>query len=304
MGHALAARLGRGQIRCRILTRHPQRHRDLGILPGISLVQGDVFDAEFLREQFAGCEAVINLVGILNEKRRSRGAGFRRYHVELVERVIAAAQQAGVQRYLHMSALNANPGGPSQYLKSKGEGEALALGAAQAGLRVTSFRPSVIFGPGDGLFNRFADLLAMAPGVVPLACPDARFQPVFVGDVADAFARALDDPNTWGQSYDLCGLRQLSLREILAYTAQLLGRRVLLVGLGDRLSRLQARVLDFVPGRPFTPDNYLSMGVNSCCAGNDLARFGIRQRGIEEIVPLYLGHGAQRDRYNLLRQKV
>lgn len=304
VGHHLTARLTAAGLQCRIPSRHPQRHRDLQVLPGVELVPGNLGDPANLRQLFEGCQAVINLVGILNEPRGSQGAGFRRVYVELVEQVAEAGRAAGVGRLLHMSALHANASqGPSLYLRYRGEGENLAHIRAQGAMQVTSFRPSVIFGPGDSFFNRFAGLLGLAPGgLLPLACPEARFQPVFVGDVVEAFARALNDPATWDQRYDLCGPRIFSLRGILEYTARLLGKRVRVVGLNDRLSRLQARVMDYMPGRPFTYDNYLSMRVDSVCQGNGLGRLGIEPRDVDEIVPLYLGGGTPPNRYSRLRQ--
>ena len=154
---------------------------------------------------YSGNDAVIHLVGILNEKGRD-GRGFRAVHVELPRKVVQACRETGVRRILHMSALHAAQG-PSHYLRTKGEGEDLVHAAAAEGLRVTSFRPSVIFGPRDSFINRFAGLLRFAPFFFPLACPDARFAPVYVGDVARAFALTLEDPRSFGRRYDLCGPR-------------------------------------------------------------------------------------------------
>src|SRR5690606_4508306 len=124
--------------------------------------------------------------------------------------------------------------------------------------KVTSFRPSVIFGPGDSFFNRFARLLKRVPLVFPLACPNARFAPVYVGDVAEAFARALKDPQLYGRRLALCGPREYTLQQLVAYTAECLGLRRLILPLPDFLSRIQAAIFDFVPGKPFSTDNYRS----------------------------------------------
>lgn len=304
VGHHLAARLSSAGVRCRIVTRHPQRHRDQRVLPGLELVQGDILDTDDLEHGFRGCEAVINLVGILNDSDKE-GQGFRRMHVELVDRIADAGRAAGVQRLLHMSALNASAGqGTSEYLRSKGEGENQAHIRGHATMKVTSFRPSVIFGPGDGFFNRFAALLKRVPGVFPLACAGARFQPVYVGDVAEAFARSLTDPATWDRHYDLCGPKVYTLGELVEYTARLIGKPVLVVALNDYLSRLQSRVLGALPGKPFSYDNYLSMQLDSVCEESGLERLGIIPRGVETVVPLYLGDAAQRSRYRQLRRLV
>lgn len=284
--HLCALLAGEGR-RLRVLSRDPERHRALRVLPGVELEAGDVHDARVLRRALAGCDAAVNLVGILNERRRGRD--FRAVHVDLPRRLLEACGEAGVRRILHMSALHADAArGSSAYLRSKGEGEDLThLGAGQ-GLRVTSFRPSVIFGPDDGFVNRFAALLRRAPGVFPLACPDARFAPVYVGDVVEALRRSLDTRAGYGARYELCGPREYTLRELVVYIAGVLGLSRRVIGLGDGLSRLQARVLEHVPGRPFTYDNYLSLQTDSVCGEPALARLGIVPTALETVVPRFL----------------
>ncbi len=302
VGRHLSARLAAQGVACRIPSRRPHRHRDLKLLPGCEPLAADIFDSQALARALDGCQAAINLVGILNP---SGAGGFRRMHIELVDILVDACRLAGVRRLLHMSALNADAShGKSEYLRSKGEGENRAHTAGGAIAAVTSFRPSVIFGPGDSFFNRFAGLLRLSPGVFPLACPDARFAPVYVGDVAAAFARALNDPATFGQHYDLCGPRAFTLRELVAYTADNVGRPTRILGLGDAASRMQARLLGLVPGKPFTPDNYLSLQTDSLCADNGLLGLGISPRDIDAVVPLYLGGQAQRQRYQALRRPL
>jgi NADH dehydrogenase len=186
-----------------------------------------------------------------------------------------------------MSALHADAeAGASLYLRTKGEGEDRAH--ARTGLAVTSFRPSVIFGPGDSFFNRFSGLLKTAPGVFPLACAQARFAPVFVGDVVDAMAFAFANPDTAGRRYDLCGPRIYSLKELVEYTAGLIGRRVKVVELNDFGARLQARILQHAPGKPFTMDNYLSLQTDSVCERNALMELGVKPVSIETVAPSYV----------------
>lgn len=300
VGQHLSARLATRGVKCRILSRHPQRYREMKVLPGIRLYRSNIFDPEALAVHFADCDAVINLVGILNEGRRG---GFHRAHVELVGKALDAAKAARVPQLLHMSALHANrTQGPSQYLITKGEGEELAYSQGQ--IQVTSFRPSVIFGPGDSFFNRFAQLLRLAPGPFPLACPEARFAPVYVGDVADAFIHALENPAARGRPYDLCGRQTFSLRELVRYTAKSLGLNPSIIGLSDGISRLQAHLFGHLPGKPFSYDNYLSLQVASVCGENGLAELGIQPKTIDEIVPLYLNGQAKRQQYNRLQQVV
>jgi NADH dehydrogenase len=204
-----------------------------------------------------------------------------------------------------MSALNADEAkGPSIYLKTKGEAENRAHTLGRPQIRVTSFRPSVIFGADDSFFNRFADLLRQLPGPFPLACPNARFAPVFVGDVVEAFACSLDRKTTWGRHYELCGPNSYSLKELVEYTARQLGRKGPILGLSDRLSRLQARVLGLVPGKPFSYDNYLSLQIDSLCRQDGLAELGIEATPIDAVVPFFLAGKGERARYQKLREVV
>ncbi len=287
LGRHLIARLAQAGHDVVVLTRRRERHRDLLVLPTVNLVEGDVHDASFLQNQFAGKDTVINLVGILNEKGRD-GRGFRQVHVELPEKIAQACRQTGVKRLLHMSALQATPQAPSFYLRTKAQGEDILHRAGGTEFHVTSFRPSVIFGPGDSFLNRFAALLRLAPGAFPLACPKARFQPVYVEDVAQTFVSALDNYQTFGKRYDLCGPQVYSLRQILEYTAQLIGKRICIVSLNDSLSYLQAATLEFFPGKPFSLDNYRSLKVDSICDQGFPAIFNITPASLEEIAPTYL----------------
>jgi NADH dehydrogenase len=300
VGHALAERLVEAGHRVRIFTRRRERHRDLLVLPTAELVEGDVHNPAFLRQQFEGADAVINLVGILNERGRS-GKGFEHAHAQLPQKVIEACRAAGVHRLLHMSALNASVSGPSHYLRTKGLGEEAVHRAHGPELAVTSFRPSVIFGPRDGFTNRFAGLLRLVPGVFPLACPQARLQPVCIDDVATAFVRALSDHRSYGNRYNLCGPKVYTLRAIVEYLATVLGRRVRVIGLNDTLSYLQALALEFAPGKPFSLDNYKSLQVDSVCPQGFPAVFGVTPASLEEVVPRYLQPRARSVFYSALR---
>ncbi len=289
VGRHLANRLVARGYEVVIPTRRLMRHRELLVLPTVRLVEGDVHNPVFLRRILEGMDAVVNLVGILNERGRS-GRGFARVHAELPAKLVQACREAGVRRLLHMSALNAALGAPSHYLRTKAMGEDTVHRAAGADLHVTSFRPSVIFGPDDSFTNRFARLLKLARWVFPLACPEAKLQPVYVEDVSHCFVAALTDTRTYGQRYELCGPRVYSLREIVTYLARLLGLNIRIVGLSDRLSLLQAAVMEFVPGKPFSLDNYRSLQIDSVCPKGFPEIFGIAPKGMEGIVPGYFGH--------------
>ena len=294
VGHHLLPALSAAGHDSLVLSRYPPGCRELAVMPRVEVVRADIRDEQQLQQHFAGADAVINMVGILNESGRS-GKGFREVHVGTAERVLAACHACGVRRFLHVSALNAGQG-ESHYLKSKGEAEALIRAAGD--IDSTIVQPSIIFGVGDDFFNRFAALLKLAP-VLPLACPGAKMQPVWVGDVSQLITRSLTDPTTAGQTLVAVGPEVYSLRELVEFTACVLGLKRKIVGLPDGMARLQAAVMDFVPGKPFSSDNYRSLQIDSVSSENSLQRFAIRPRSIEAEVPLYLGgsrHQAQLDR--------
>lgn len=302
VGHTLANHLSAAGYRVKILTRRRESNRDkLILLPEIELIETDIHVQDSLNRHFSDCDVVINLVGILNERGR-KGAGFQHAHVALVEKIITACHASGIHRILQMSALNADAAyGASHYLRSKGEAEKLLF--ADETLQVSCYRPSVIFGSGDSFFNRFASLLKMTPLIFPLACSHARFAPVYVQDVARAFVLTLNDPDSYGQHYCLCGPKTYDLRELVEYTAACLKIRRHILPLTDGLSHLQAAIFDFVPGKPFSTDNYLSTKVDSVCPNDDLANLGITATALEGVVPGYLSFQKQRARYREFRRQ-
>ena len=282
VGGHLVTRLAKQRLQVKVLTRRRERHRALLVLPTVKLIESDIHDPAQLQHHFQGCDVVINLVGILNEKGRD-GSGFRRVHVELAHKIIQACKNNRVTRLLHMSALGAHPTrGASFYQRTKGEAEDYVHANASEGLNITSFRPSVIFGPDDSFINRFATLLKLSP-ILPLACPNVRFAPVYVGDVADAFAAALTDSTTYGRRYDLCGPREYPLKAIVQYTASVMGIKRRVIGLPDRLSKLQAMMLEYIPGKPMSLDNYRSLTQDNICRNGEHC-----PTSLESIVPSYL----------------
>lgn len=278
VGRHLLPRLRADRHSIVALSRNLDGRRDLLRTPGVEWRSVDVYDRDALVEVLRGADAVINLVGILNESGRD-GSGFERAHVDLTANLIAAAKAAGVSRLLQMSALNAGRG-QSHYLRTRGDAEARVKASK---LDWTIFQPSVIFGPGDGVYNRFAGLLRPLP-LLPLACADSKFAPVYVGDVVEAFARSLQRRGAVGQSYELYGPRVLSLRDIVKQTADALGGRRLVLPLPDVLARLQAFCCDFVPGKPFSSDNYRSLQTDSVGGVDGLFRLGIAPRDPVDFV--------------------
>ena len=296
VGRSICAELARRGVAVRVMARRRERSRHLLVFPRLELVEGSCHFAPDLAGALGDCDAVINLVGILHP---SRDSTFERVHTELPALVARVCRERGVPRLVHMSSLGAAPDAPSEYLRTKGRGEEAAH--AGSGVSVTSFRPSVVFGPGDGLFNRFAALLRVLPLVVPLAKAHARLQPVYVADVAAAMCSALDDRATFGERYDLGGPEVMTLERVVSYTAEVLGLRRIVVPLGDRLATLQARVLERLPGKLLTEDNLRSLEVDSVTARNGFEDFGIVPARVESIVPGYLGERGRRGRNQRFR---
>ena len=277
-------------------TRRRERAKQLILLPTVDVIDANVHDAVELAELTRGMDAVINLVGVLQDARGERG--FEQAHVELARKVIAACQANGVRRYVHMSALGADVNGPSQYQRTKGVAEALVRAS---NLDWTIFRPSVIFGRDDSFLNLFAMLLELLP-VIFLASPDARFQPVCVEDVAAAFMRCLSDRGAFGRSYDLCGPKIYTLRELVELVGSITGHRRPIIGLNDTLSYLQAFSMELLPVKLMTRDNYYSMKVDN--VSSQPFPFGIEPAAIEAVVPAYLGDDSPRARYRCYRDRA
>jgi NADH dehydrogenase len=266
-------------------TRNRERAKHLFVLPTARVVEADVHDAATLERLMIGQDAVISLVGVLKGgEGEPYGRGFARAHVELPQKIVAAARAAGVRRVLHVSALKAAPDAPSGYLRSKAAGEAILRDAE---LDLTLFRPSVIFGPGDAFLRLFAQLAKIAP-VFPLAGADARFQPVWVEDVVAAVADSLLRSDSIGAAYDLCGPKQYSLRELVGYAAAVSGHPRAVIGLPDAIAWLQAWAMEFIPNGPMTRDNIRSMRVASICDSGCSLPFGRVATALEVVAPTYL----------------
>jgi NADH dehydrogenase len=248
---------------------------------------------------------VVNLIGILNE-RGSDGSGFAKAHVALTEKIIAACQVNKINRLLHMSALNAEATqGKSHYLRTKGEAEDLAHAAE--GMQVTSFRPSVIFGEGDSFFKRFAQLLVVPSYMFMLPSGYARFAPVWVNDVVSAILQTIDDPQHYGKRYNLCGPHSYTLQELVEYTAKLMGRKRWVIPLGDKPSYFAARLMEFIPTKPYSVDNYHSSQTDSVCSQenpNHFEQLGIMPHSIEAIMPRYFTTANLKQHYSLFRNKA
>lgn len=284
VGSQLTYRLAETFDEVVVLTRRAQRVRTLRTIINVQVKEVNVHDADALAAALAGSSVVINLVGILNEGSNSSESSFESAHSELTDKVLNACQVNGINRYLHMSALNADAtGGSSEYLKTKGMAEE-KVRQADAALQWTMFRPSVIFGKHDAFFNKFAALLRAMP-VFPLAVPDAKLAPVYIGDVCDAMINSIDDPGAVGAVIELCGPHDYTLRELVQYTIDTAGISSRIVGLPDWAAKLQARVMEFVPGKPFSRDNYQSLQTDSVCADGTQRQ----TTSLDAVVPRYIG---------------
>ena len=275
IGRHIVARLTEQGYRIRIPTRRLARARPLMPLPTAEIIECDVQQPATLRSLVSGAAAVINLAGVLHSRTGDPwGPEFEAAHVALPKNLITACQAAGVKRLLHMSALGvAGPQPrPSMYLRSKAEGERLVR---ESGLDWTIFQPSVVFGADDQFLNLFARLQRFTP-VVPLACANARFQPVWVGDVAQAFVSALTRRQTIGQRYELAGPEVLSMRQLVERAGAMSGHRRPVLGLPEWMGRLQALIFSMLPGPPLISiDNINSMSVDNIAQGPIAAELGI-----------------------------
>lgn len=283
----------------KVITRHPERHRHLLILPSVKLISIDFFGKKILERQLDGYDVVINLAGILNPQGVNT---FEKAHVEVTRRVAEAARSVEIPRLLHMSALNADENGPSEYLRTKGKAQKLVL--TTEGLQVTSFAPSVIFGPGDNFFNMFASLLSLLP-VFPLTSAATRFAPVYVGDVVDAFINSIHKSETYGKNYELCGPEVYTLKELVKYTAKQTGSKSIIIPLNRFFSSPLVAMMNLIPGSPITRDNFNSMKLDSICKNNQAAEvLELSLHSLDSVVPLYLAGGDFAGQMDELRRKA
>jgi NADH dehydrogenase len=304
VGTYIANRLSQRGIEVTIPTRRRERTKALIIQPNVLMPEVNINAEGVLDSLVQGQDAVINLVGILHSRdvRFPYSKDFAQAHVELPRRIIAACKQAGVRRLVHMSALGADPKGPSEYLASKGDGEALVL-AAQGELDVTVFRPSVIFGLGDAFLNTFAGVLRKLP-FFPLGFGHARFQPVWAADVADAFVDSLGNPATFGQAYNLVGPKVYTLRELVDYTAKLVGSDAKIIALPEGLAYLQAGLMWLAPKPLMSPDNLRSMQVDNVCVANCNEPPHWKPTALEAIAPTYIAHNTPKGKLDGFRYRA
>jgi NADH dehydrogenase len=304
IGTYIVNRLSQRGIEVTVPTRRRERTKALIMQPVVEMPEANIHCQETLTKLMRGHDAVINLVGILHSRdvKFPYSRDFAEAHVELPKKIVAACKAAGVRRLVHMSALKADPKAPSEYLASKGDGEAIVR-AAQGELDVTVFRPSVIFGLGDSFLSMFAKVLKLAP-VFPLGFGHARFQPVWAADVADAFVDCLGDAATVGQAYDLVGPKIYTLRELVEYTAELCASKARIIPLSEGLAYLQAGLMWLAPNPMMSPDNLRSMQVDSVCEGDCQPPADWRPTALEAVAPTYIAMRTPRGKLDSFRYRA
>jgi uncharacterized protein YbjT (DUF2867 family) len=298
IGSHLISKINDTGRRVIVATRHYEHAKHLAVFPAIDdIVETNIHDETALSRLMIGMDAVVNLVGTLHSKRgQPYGPQFAQAHVELPRKIVAACRARSVRRYLHMSALGASSGGPSMYLRSKGDGEQAAM--SDRYLDVTIFRPSVVFGEEDRFLNTFAALQKKLP-VIPLARPDAKFQPIHVQDVAQAFVNALENDHSIGHRYELAGPDVFTLRELVRLAGYYSGHPRPIVGLPNGLARLQAWIFEHLSHEPMlSRDNLDSMKIDSVASGPVSPDLGITPASLESVAPFYLAGNSPHYRFH------
>ena len=296
VGSCLVAKLNDEPYQIKVITRRRESAKHLILLPNVQVIECNIANTYGLKDALKGCDAVINLIGILHESGKQT---FEAVHHQLPRRLAQLCDELAISRFVHMSALQANNYAPSQYLRSKAAGEA-AVSEYNKKLAITIFRPSVVFGRGDRFINLFANLIKFSP-VMPLAMPEAKFQPIWVEDVAQAFVNALENTATYGKIYELGGPQIFTLRELVQKVMAILGKQRPIIGLNDRLSMAQAYMMELMPIKLMTRDNVRSMQVDNVCSTSIAPELNITPVALEVIVPDYLLNSSPRAAYNGFR---
>ena len=296
VGSALVAKLDQAGYQVKVLSRRREAAKHLILLPNVQVMECDIADNHALKDALKDSDAVINLVGILHESSKN---SFEKIHHQLPRRVAQLCEELGIARLIHMSALQANKHAPSAYLKSKAAGEA-AVNEFSKKLAITIFKPSVIFGRGDSFLTMFANLVKCLP-VIALAKPNAKFQPIWVEDVAQCFVNALENTATYGKTYELGGPQIVTLKALVQIVMDILGKQRPIIGLNDTLSMAQGFALELMPIKLMTRDNIRSMQVDNVCSKPMAPELNVVPTALEVIVPEYLLDTSPRGAYDAFR---
>ncbi len=296
VGSSIVRKLDAAGYQVKVITRYRSRAKHLILLPHVQVLACDVRDTQALTACLQGCDAVINLVGILHESKRNT---FDFAHHQLPLNIATICEQLGIKRLLHMSALQAAQGAPSAYLRSKAKGEAALQKFAQS-IQLTIFKPSVIFGRHDAFLNLFASLIRYLP-IIFLAKPDAKFQPIWVEDVASIVVNSLTHDATYGNSYELAGVETYTLRGLLEQVMQITQKSRPIIGLGNTLSYVQAWCMEWLPVKLMTRDNLRSMEVDSVMQTPIAEEIAMPLTPLAAVVPTYLSDKTPRAAYDRYR---
>ena len=296
VGSHIVKKLDQLGYQIKVLTRRRDAGKHLFLLPNVQVLECNIANNYLLKQSLADSDAVINLVGILHE---SNQHSFENTHHQLPRRLAQLCEELGINRLIHMSALQASKTAPSKYLRSKAAGEA-AVNELSKKLDTTIFRPSVIFGRGDSFVNLFANLVKFLP-IIFLAKPDAKFQPIWVEDVAQCFVNALENTQTYGKTYELGGPQIYTLKQIVQLVMRILGKQRMIIGLNQSLSMAQAFMLELMPIQLMTRDNIKSMQVDNVCKSPIAAELAVTPTALEVVAPEYLLDISPRDDYDAFR---
>lgn len=283
VGSSIVVKLDAAGYQVKVLSRRRETGKHLILLPNVQVVDCDMSDSHSLKKALVGSDAVINLVGILHETGKN---SFEKTHHQLPRLLAQLCEELGINRLIHISALQANKHAPSAYLKSKAAGEA-AVNEFSKKLDITVFKPSVIFGRNDSFINMFANLVKFLP-IIFLAKPNAKFQPIWVEDVAQCVVNALENTDTYGKSYELGGPQIYTLKQLVEKVMAILGKQRPIIGLSDSLSMMQAFMLELMPIKLMTRDNIRSMQVDSICVEPIAAELAVVPTSLDIIAPAYL----------------
>ncbi len=297
VGSAVVAELQLRGYRVNVFTRRGYRAKHLKLLPDVSIIECDVFNEEQLKSALTGTDAVVNMIGVLHQTRK---LSFDLAHHQLPALVAKVCTQLNIPRFVHMSSLGAAANAPSEYLKSKGAGEA-ALAKLHSTLNITVFKPSVIFGRGDEFINLFASLAKCLP-VIFLVKPEAKFQPVWVDDVAHCVVASIENTETYAQTYPLAGPKVYSFKALIQEITRTLGVKRCIIGLNDTLSNMQAFMMELLPVKLLSRDNLKSMEIDSVSDVTIPAVFNLAPTALEAVMPEYIADKRPRGAYNHFRQ--
>ena len=282
VGLSLVSCLAKTENNINIITRNREKNKKILVYPKVRLIEADVHNSEELISCTKNTDVLINLIGILNE-RGHNGKGFRKAHSDFARIILNICKTNDIKRILHVSALNADSKGPSHYLRTKGEADSYLMTYGKRFANITIFRPSVIFGKKDSFIFRFSNLLNFAPFLFPLACYDSKFAPIFVDELSKFIVDSINNTKSFNKKYNLCGPKIYSLKQIIELIIKIKKKNIKVIPLSKNLSKMQAAFMEFLPGKPFSIDNFNSCQIDSFCK-SDYNFYS----DLETIIPTYI----------------